>query len=221
MTNRDHDTTGECDMLLMDYARGMLDEAQRVLVASYIEMSEHARASAALFEQIGGALMENCCEPVAMMEGSLHAVLGRVEGGEMETSCAVYAPRHNIRIPMPGPLCREISARCGEAAAWCRVWPGVRILHVPADDCSLTVVRMEPGARFLRHRHAVREITLVLDGAFSDAGGVHRAGDILIMDPGTIHAPRADGIRGCSCLIVSEDGRAAVLPWLMRLLRRP
>lgn len=219
-TAADHD---ECEMLLMDYARGVLNEAQRVLVASYLEMSEQARRRAAMFEALGAALMETCCEPVSMREDSLEAVMARLEGCGRDEPCAAYAPRHRIDIPLPQPLCVEISVRCGPAASWRRAWPGVRVLRVPVpaetQGCTMVIVRMNPGARLPRHRHDVREITLVLDGAFADDAGVHKRGDILIMDAGTIHAPQADPQGGCSCLIVTESTRAAFpLHWLARLV---
>lgn len=220
MSTVGRDMMDECEMLLVDYARGALNEAQHVLVASYLEMSEQGRARAVLWERLGGALMERCCEPVAMTENSLQAVMDRLDGCEQSEQCAPYSPRHKINIPMPQPLCMEISVRCGAGAVWRAVWPGVRVLRIPAgaENCAMHIIRMRPGARLPRHRHAGREITLVLDGFFADVSGTHKRGDILIMDAGTVHAPRAGDGAGCACLIVSEAPRTA-LP-LHRLLAR-
>ena len=159
-----------------------------------------------------------------MTERSLQAVMDRLDGYEQSEECAPYSPRHKINIPMPQPLCMEISVRCGAAAVWRPVWPGVQVLRIPAraQNCAMHIIRMRPGARLPRHRHAGREITLVLDGFFADASGTHKRGDILIMDAGTVHAPRAGAGEGCACLIVSETPRVALpLHWLLaRLMGR-
>lgn len=217
------DFRDECDMLLMDYARGMLNEAQRVLVESYIEISDQARRRAALFERLGGALMEECCEPVAMMEGSLRAVLGRLPECDDGRPCEPYRPRHSINMPMPRPLCVEISVRCGPSAAWRRMAPGVKMLRIMppgTENGAMYVFHMEPSACLPGHRHGSREITLVLEGAFGDAAGIHRRGDILIMDPGTRHVPQADPQTGCACLVVAETRTGGLPAWVMRLLGR-
>jgi len=219
----DSDINDECEMLLMDYARGVLNEAQRVLVSSYIEMSEQAQQRATLFECLGGAVMESCCEPVAMMEDSLQAVMEQLENCKQEEACAPYEPRHTINIPMPQSLCMEISVRCGPSAAWRRVWPGVQMLSIPVevDGCAMFITRIHPGAQIPRHRHESREVTLVLDGAFTDVSGAHKRGDILIMDPGTAHVLQADAKEGCVCLIVHEARRGIIpLHWLVRVLGR-
>ncbi|HEY8191679.1 MAG TPA: ChrR family anti-sigma-E factor [Alphaproteobacteria bacterium] len=211
----------ECDMLLMGYACGRLDEAQSLLVASYLSLSERARRHAALYERMGGAVMEHQCNPVAMAEGALQAVMAQLEA-RIPQPQKPYARRHGVdNIPLPHPLCAQLSQRCAGPPVWRAAWRGVRVLRIPAaPDChrAIGIVLFRPGARIPMHRHEGREIMLVLDGAFTDESGTHRRGDILIMDADTFHTLRADPREGCACLIVTDTPRQIEPHWVVRLL---
>jgi putative transcriptional regulator len=54
------------------------------------------------------------------------------------------------------------------------------------------------------HGHAGAELTLVLSGAFSDASGAFRRGDLQDVDGETEHQPVGDKDEGCICLIAAE-----------------
>lgn len=78
MTKRPYNQE-DIELLLLDYAAGVLNEAQRLFVDSYIAMSEDAQDFVAHCEKLGGLLMETHCPPVRMSTHSLHAVLERLE----------------------------------------------------------------------------------------------------------------------------------------------
>jgi len=50
----------------------------------------------------------------------------------------------------------------------------------------------DPNA-FLRHEHIGGEFYLVLRGSIEDETGVYQEGDIVYLDPGSIHTPRTRG----------------------------
>ncbi|MCC2274682.1 cupin domain-containing protein [Streptomyces sp. ET3-23] len=56
------------------------------------------------------------------------------------------------------------------------------------------IVRYEPGAATVPHRHQGYEIIYVFEGQLETEAGAHPAGSMLVMSPGSVHAPRsADG----------------------------
>jgi putative transcriptional regulator len=65
--------------------------------------------------------------------------------------------------------------------------------------------RIAPGGSFPIHGHGGLELTLVLDGGFTDSQGHFAAGDVAEVETGTDHQPVIDTGRDCICL-VSLDG---------------
>lgn len=54
------------------------------------------------------------------------------------------------------------------------------------------------------HGHKGREMTLVLQGAFSDADGRYGRGDVEIADDAVQHTPVAEAGQDCICLAATE-----------------
>jgi putative transcriptional regulator len=54
------------------------------------------------------------------------------------------------------------------------------------------------------HDHGSSEMTLVLQGGFSDADGDYTVGDFIEKAPGEPHSPSTDGTEGCVSLITHE-----------------
>lgn len=46
---------------------------------------------------------------------------------------------------------------------------------------------------FLKHEHIGGEFYLVLRGKIADESGVYSEGDIVYLDPKSVHTPRAEG----------------------------
>jgi anti-sigma factor ChrR (cupin superfamily) len=95
--------------------------------------------------------------------------------------------------------------RAGEGD-WQTVREGVHAkrLYVDTERDSVTMlVRMEPGSRYVSHRHAGPEQCFVLEGDLREGSHVFRAGDFQCAAPGTVHNPQWTE-EGCLLLIVSS-----------------
>jgi quercetin dioxygenase-like cupin family protein len=64
------------------------------------------------------------------------------------------------------------------------------------------IVRYAPGASSPPHRHEGYEIIYVFAGQLETGAGEHPAGSLLVMEPGSIHAPRS--AHGALMLVVWE-----------------
>jgi quercetin dioxygenase-like cupin family protein len=71
-----------------------------------------------------------------------------------------------------------------------------------ADGPAAAVVRYLPGARSAAHRHPGYEIIFVLSGQLETDDGEFPANSLLVMPPGSVHAPRSAS--GCLALAVWE-----------------
>ncbi|WP_371671437.1 cupin domain-containing protein [Streptomyces sp. NBC_00289] len=67
---------------------------------------------------------------------------------------------------------------------------------------AASLVRYHPGASADPHRHTGYEIILVLDGELITEDGRHPKNSLLVMAPGSVHAPRTE--RGALMLVVWE-----------------
>jgi quercetin dioxygenase-like cupin family protein len=105
------------------------------------------------------------------------------------------------RAPPPGTT----TLRAGDMH-WVTAGPGVevKVLRMDAERNDQTVlIRMQPGAMVVGHRHGQEEECLVLEGEICI--GDHRLGqgDMHVARPGSLHSP-IHAPRGALLLIRSE-----------------
>lgn len=104
--------------------------------------------------------------------------------------------------PAPGDL-HVVREAEGE---WQKVREGVWAKQLYVDrtrDMATMMVRMEPGSRYIPHRHAAPEQCFVLSGDIRDGVNVYHAGDFQCLAKGSVHGDQwTEG--GCTLLIVSS-----------------
>lgn len=183
------------DVLLMEYASGALDEALSLAVASHVALCGEARRFVSSCETLGGALMETYCEPVALAEGSLSAVLNRIDTAPDEPAAQT------------SDFLRCLLQEAENAAAWRDVYRGLSCLDIPAPEsfCRARLVRMAPGADIPLHGHGGIELTVVLEGALRDEASGYGHGELLVVDERITHRLIADESAGCLCLVASRS----------------
>ena len=72
------------------------------------------------------------------------------------------------------------------------------------DGFHAQMLWIKPGRKMPSHTHDGIELTLVVDGAFSDTQGRFGRGDIAIGDEDLDHRPIAEGGRPCICYAVLD-----------------
>jgi putative transcriptional regulator len=199
------------EALLLAFAAGRLDRAAAALVAAHNEQCAACRASLALGEAVGGALLAGL-PPAAMAPDALERALSRL--GPREAPAA--APRLLAPgVPMPLALHGLLPA-----GGWRWLAPGVRritlLRQTPAHG-RLYLLRIDPGVRVPDHGHEAWEATCVLAGAFRDELGVFGPGDLVEVDAAHRHRPVADPGPACICLVAAE-GRMRFASPLIRML---
>ena len=193
------------DALLFGYAAGNLDEAQSLVVATHLTYSEKARNIVRQCEDLGGVLIEKQCEPVSMCDAALNNVLSRIENNAHNVihkdACCQKAA---LGFEIPKPLAESVS---GQSIKWKPLFPGMKAYDLPLG-CKKSVARFmkaDPGHVSPHHSHSGMEITLVLDGAFSDETGQYKRGDLVVTGEEHDHTPRACPTNGCVCLVVTSE----------------
>jgi putative transcriptional regulator len=186
------------DALLMAYSAGSLPEAFSLTVATHISMCDECRARLGAFDTMGGVLVENC-ESVEMSSDSLEATLALISRGDPK------APRSKHRTGgLPAPL-RDYVGGDLEAVKWRPVGMGVKQAILPtSDEAVARLLYIPAGAAVPDHGHKGTELTLVLQGAFTDATDHFSIGDIEIADEQVSHTPIAAPGVDCICLAATD-----------------
>ena len=198
------DHPNQYENLLFNYAIGLLDEAQHLIISSHIMMSARAREIVRSYEQLGGELLERECNPVKMRDCSLDKVLAHLdEEPEPEKHpCFEYFTQG---MDLPDIITHYLALQ-RRNPAWKNLYPGIKTyeLALKCKQSRARFLKAEPERATPTHTHRGSEITLILEGAFSDQGKEYYKGELIIRDENDEHTPKACPERGCVCLMVSS-----------------
>ena len=201
--------------LLWDYHRGALPSGLRLTVATHLELCLHCRAETAVFDAIGGALLDDI-EGVELAASALDLALARIERPEEPPVRKTKSrPAFLAGFDLPDTL--------NEARIKDRHWaaPGVWMASIYVDDAAkgskTFLMHVKAGMTMPEHTHRGPEVTLVLKGRFSDVYGEYSQGDIAVCADEHSHSPSILD-EDCLCLVWQQ---AAIVPktWLGKLLQ--
>ncbi len=196
------------DATLMSYSAGTLGEALSAVVASHLAMCPGCRTQLAQMDQIGGLLLSALPSAAMTTLPPRPAPLGKASLEEKETSaCRTHAKPDAQTAALPRPLSRLVGNDLN-AIAWKRLSFGVWHHRLPLSvgaKGDLRLIKIAPGQMMPEHGHGSTELTLVLDGSYTDEVGRFGPGDLADLDQETEHQPIADHKMGCICLIASEE----------------
>ncbi|MEL6416106.1 MAG: ChrR family anti-sigma-E factor [Pseudomonadota bacterium] len=199
------------DELLMGYASGALPQAFDLVVATHLSLNQAAHMRLQGFEALGGAMLEGLDEaPVA--DESLENVLARINGDAPEAP--VLAARSDGIFPTP---LKQVVGGDSDAVLWRSIGMGVKTAVVHDDEhATARLLYIPAGSEMPMHSHSGLEMTLVLQGAYSDDDGRYARGDLEIATDQDDHTPVADAGEDCICLIAT-DGKLKFKSWLARI----
>lgn len=200
------------EQLAAAYAAGALAPALRLLVETQCELSDAARLEICAADALAVTFFESE-EPAPMRPAALEEVFARIAAAPAPRPSRQDAFRTAARrasgvideiLQLPRTVHEPALSSIG-AGGWTFAGPGIRTLKLDLDgDETAEIVRIEPGWGAPRHSHKGGEFTLVLAGAFSDARGRYKVGDIAVAGPGVTHRPIADAGTVCYSLAVTE-----------------
>ncbi|HEY5046801.1 MAG TPA: ChrR family anti-sigma-E factor, partial [Rhizomicrobium sp.] len=184
--------------VLSDWARGALHAGAMLAVACHIHGCANCREETALWESLGGALL-NSLSPTPLRDDALVRIFQRLDSA----GAARAAPRER-RVPaflrrfdLPTPLLKQ---RIG-MRRW--VTPDIWFAPIevqPRSAARTYLVHAKRNTTLLKHTHVGREFTSVLFGSYTDATGTYDPGDFCEADETVVHAPAVSGEAGCLCL---------------------
>lgn len=188
---------------LLGFSAGTLNEALSAVVACHVSGCRSCAADVARMDLVGTSLVASM--PVPMLAGREATGLPAMPAADQTD----LKGSEDIKPAglIPAPLRRHFGITEADIH-WRQLAPGVwhhRFRLGSHKSGDLRLLRIAPGYRMLEHGHGGTELTLVLQGAFSDPTGEYLRGDLQEVAQETEHCPVADPVSGCICLIAAEE----------------
>lgn len=186
--------------LITEFSAGSLPLAQSACVSLHVSQCQHCQRIARQLTELGASLFE-AQEPVPVGDDLLNAVLERLD----EETPLAYSNKPDSANATPAILQRLMRGDFSDLS-WKNIGSTLRISYLKTGDPSheFALYHIRAGGRIPEHTHHGTEMTLILDGGFSDADGSYHKGDFLIRRPGDVHAPTALQSEDCICLAVLD-----------------
>ena len=185
---------------LLEFAASSLPAAQSVVVSTHLQFCSECRQRLAQLESLGATMFENA-EPVDINPSVFDNVLARLDEVE-EDRAANDASASTLSWTV-----KQIRKGNLDQLHWKKVTRSLRIADLGEIDgaAEFSLYHIAEGGRIPQHNHSGTEMTLVLQGGFSDEGGSYHAGDFITREAGDIHAPTALSGGDCICLAVLKS----------------
>lgn len=193
--------TSGIEEMLAAYVAGRLSAPLNALFAAHLELSPVNRHYVrALEAAAGAALVDGPLAPITRRDAKLAAIF----------ALDAVPARPRVLMPeTPDLLPRALKRFLGRGLndiSWKRALPGVKeykIMEGEQGDVSLFWIGA--GKKMPTHTHEGSEVTLVIQGGFTDVIGHYGVGDVAIADQDVDHRPVADDDgEDCICFAVAD-----------------
>jgi len=198
--------------LLARYAAGRLPHPFAVVVAAHVALCDDCRACVEAHDMLGGALVERLAG-ADLSPGAEARLMQALDD-------APPPPAIRASGVFPAPVMQALD---GHPPEWRMLGGGIRQQILSADgEGSLRLLYIPPGRAVPEHGHRGLELTLVLQGSFSDAVGHFGAGDVETAEDDIDHQPVAGPGPPCICLAATDAPLRfhALIPRLLQPLFR-
>lgn len=191
-----HQEGDSLSLMLAGYAAGTLPRALHALVGAHLELSPTNRGFVSrLEESLSQDAFVAPSRPLRQRDARLEAIFG--------AEAAPARPETRTGV-MPRPLVHLLGQPV-DVLPFRTVLPGVKEFRLETnDDTRAVLYRIRAGRKLPQHSHEGAEVTLVLQGGFTDETGHYRRGDMVIADEHLDHVPVADVDEECICFAVMD-----------------
>ena len=183
------------DALLAAYAAGNLPQPFALVVAAHVSLCLECRCALEAHSAVGGAVLD-VADTTDLSSDLKTRTLAQLD------ATAMPDPTYERSGVFPGPV---MAALKGKPPRWKSLGLGVRQSILSAGrDGSVRLLYIPSGRAVPDHSHNGLELTLVLQGSFSDDTGRFGVGDLEVADEDLEHTPVADTGAPCICLAATD-----------------
>lgn len=220
---------------LSEFASGNSSLSISLGLSGHLEYCTACAAQVKKLQTLGAAIMAQVNVPAPIdsdMSRLMSQVMDRIDVSEtvdasisIETDDASndfdHKNQSGYRLPK---VLRQFVKHDYNELKWTTLSPSFKIatLLKDTDGTQIALSRVKAGGAMPHHKHSGDEMTLVLEGSFSDESGLFVAGDFIMRDSSDKHHPIVTMDGECICLMVLDGPvqfTGFFTRWLNPLLR--
>ena len=187
--------------ILTEHAAGVLPLAQSACVAAHLNYCEGCARTVNSLQHVGEAMF-CAADPEPVGDAMLERVLARLD----EEPPLSYPRDRVVEDSVPALIQRLLRGDFSDLS-WRKVTDSLRTSLIKTGDpqFEFSLLHIAAGGEIPHHDHRGSEMTLVLQGGFSDEAGSYHPGDFIFRSEGQQHSPRAFADEDCICLAVVDQ----------------
>ena len=195
--------------LLASFSAGSLSLSYALCIATHLEYCSDCQTNVHRLKSLGADMFSRQ-KPAPVSDDFKRRIFDQLDNEAkpqaVEAEVATLKPVAKTEANLvPRPL-RKLVPESYDQLDWHSVAPAIKSAALCRDGerTQVSMMKLMPGAQVGHHRHLGEEITLVLDGSFSDEEGIYQQGDFILRDSKHKHKPVASKDGPCICLTVQD-----------------
>ena len=196
------------DDLLWAYSNNRLEEGWALIIASHLALCKDCSKALIELEQLSGVMLDAAPKDNSDLSASFASTMARLAGIEESEpiheskSCQENCPVTGNVLPLP--IVRKLGHDI-DKINWKPLGVGAFHCLIPTNDVTkVRLLKIPKGSAVPEHTHRGMELTLVLQGGFSDKYSEFWPGDVQETDESIEHQPVATDEIDCICLAVTD-----------------
>ncbi|CAH0991222.1 Anti-sigma-E factor ChrR [Sinobacterium norvegicum] len=210
------------DDQLIDFSAGSLPMSRALTISAHIDQCAVCQQNINKLQLLGSIQLETIAsQPVA--DTVKASVLAKISAAKQHPTprpkpAAEQAPKRVGGLTIPRCLSRWVPDDY-QSIKWTKITSSVFLSELCTDGngAKASLVKVKAGGSMAHHGHSGEEVTVILQGSFSDQDGSYNPGDFIFRKSGDKHQPVATHDQDCICLIVL-DGPVQFTGFFTRLL---
>lgn len=198
------------EKMLSEFIDGNLNTGLSVIISAHIELCEMCSTRRSELESKAALAWGKETGQLATAERDFSPLLATINSKLSEVTqetevCKDPTPLQEIHMLEGSVRLPKVLAKlAGEGLVWKKLAGGINQAAITLDDqTQCEFIYMKPGSQVPVHKHRGNEITLVLDGSFSDELGNYVPADFVSRDSSHQHQPASE--EGCLCFAVQDS----------------
>ncbi|WP_053979248.1 ChrR family anti-sigma-E factor [Marinagarivorans algicola] len=201
--------------MLVEYASGSLPWGLSIAVSAHLQLCQHCQQQHAKLSALGGSCL-NDAPKEAVNDDAFSRLLSNIDKASTPAEdkviehCQQTAAQTLVNAKRAGinaeHLPRVVKKLLPPQLRWQKISNALKSARLITGQGKHEVAfhKISKGGKVVEHDHRGLEVTLVLEGSFSDEEGIYCPGDFLVREPGQVHRPTASQNQDCLCLSVCE-----------------
>jgi putative transcriptional regulator len=185
---------------LIEFSSGTGSNAISIAVSTHLHYCSDCRRQVANNETAAAVMFEHQTKET-LKENSFDQLMSRIKSEPAEP--IISKPKSPTRFPS---VVEKLIRHDTESLTWHKPMKNLRVSQILTDDTGiiLGLHHMKSGGRVPHHTHRGNEISVVIEGGFSDELGSYGPGDFIHLSTEHQHSPQADADGDCWLLSLVE-----------------